>query len=127
MNESNAFIVWKKGNHYASRAALCDALANALEVSKSIDRDLDIATSVALYRDTGHSDDRDNTYAGTCYEQSDHNNGYYEVRAFSGNSVRRAPHFSSDKLLRRIAIFTLRHDDDVRRSMVAKTSTRELT
>lgn len=106
--------MWKEGYHYATRADLCDNLADALAASKGVDRTLDIHVAIALYRDKEHEDVTHHSFAALCQDKPDHNNGYYAIHAFSGISVKQAPHFSSDKLLRRLAIFSLRHDGDIR-------------
>lgn len=84
-------------------------LADKLEASKVIDRDLDARIAVALYRGTGHEDSRDDTHA-RLPSKSDEEclPGRYWISAFSGLSLRIAPVFTGDTLLKQIAITALR-------------------
>jgi len=84
-------------------------LADELDASRSIDRDLDARIAVALYKDAENSDSMDNTYARLPSKHDGCTPGTYWISAFSGLSLRTAPGFTGDRLLKQIAIGALRH------------------
>lgn len=86
-----------------------NALRHSLARCKTIDRQLDARIAVRLYRDNEHGDDRDNTYARLPSPSDECAEGTYWISSFSGLSLRTAPAFTGDRLLKQIAMTALIH------------------
>ena len=86
-------------------------LIEELKATKGYDRMLDAKVHTAIYHDVDPEDPSNNTYPRIISrrdnEEWHREHGYYYVRAFSGISMEEAPHYSSDKTLKRMAIFVL--------------------
>jgi hypothetical protein len=88
-------------------AADAARLAAELRDCKTLDRNLDARVAVVLYSDTGHADPRDNTHARLPSKSDECAPGTYWISSFSGLSLRAAPGFTGDKLLRDLAVAAL--------------------
>lgn len=89
-------------------------LANELEASKGNDRELDADIAIACYKDNDHEDNREHTHARRVRPSDGEQIGTYWVSSFSGISLHKAPPFSSDKLLKAMALFMLKYNGDIK-------------